>query len=182
MTANKNSYTNTALATARRCLTEYDFRYEQLLESDGADSEALQVGSLWHLAHDLKHTGDRLDAYVAIEKHAPSLLWAEKLKRLFAAYHWRWHDEEFEVEESEKTFAITIDGVDYEGQLDGVLRLADGRRGIIERKTTSDSVEDNSALWGKLRMDVQTGLYATACGFVPSFILYDVVRKPTIDP
>jgi hypothetical protein len=36
--------------------------------------------------------------------------------------------------------------------------------------------------WDRLRLNVQVGLYASACGFVPDFILYDVVRKPTIAP
>ena len=57
-----------------------------------------------------------------------------------------------------------------------------GRRGVLERKTTGDSLDAESAYWERLRLDVQVGLYSLACGFEPAFILYDVVRKPTIRP
>ena len=116
------TFTNTLLATGRRCLTELDLGYDQKLASDGEDSEALQVGQAWHAAHHAD--AEARDVYAEIG----------------------------------------------------------GRRGVLERKTTGDSLDAESAYWERLRLDVQVGLYSLACGFEPAFILYDVVRKPTIRP
>jgi len=175
-----DSYTNTALATARRCLREYDLRYIHRLELDSEDREVLQVGTTWHKAHD---ANTRLaDPYLAIDKHAPSVLWNEKLRRLFAAYAWYWKDQPLRVVDSERTFHVEIQGYKFSGQIDGIVETDDGRRGVLERKTTSDGLEAESSYWDRLRLDVQVGLYSLACGFRPDFILYDVVKKPTIRP
>lgn len=174
------SYTNTSLATARRCLTEFDLRYLQRLERDGEERESLQVGQAWHRAFFVQHQGG--DPYAELTKRAPSPLWAEKLRRLFAAYAWYWAEQPLELVEAEATFHVQHADDFYSGQRDGVVALADGRRGVLERKTTSDSVEAGSAYWDRLALDVQVGLYAVTMDPLPSFILYDVVRKPTINP
>lgn len=174
------TYTNTSLATARRCLTEFDLRYMQQLEPEGADSEALQVGQTWANALDVEHKGG--EPYLAIQKRAPSAIWEEKIRRLFAAHYWYWKDQPFKVIETERTFCVEHLGVEYEGRLDGIVEMDDGRRGLLECKTTSDSVDAGSLFWDRLRLDVQVGLYALALPMLPSFILYDVVRKPTINP
>lgn len=171
--------TNTSLATARRCLREYELRYELQLELDYEDREPLQVGQAWHRAFHAQQTGR--DPYAEIDARAPSPLWIEKLRRLFAAYAWHWKDQPLEFDASEHTFRTEIAGSEFEGQLDGIVWM-DGRRGIIERKTTSDGLDSESAYWDRLRLDVQTGIYSSAIDFRPDFILYDVVRKPTINP
>ena len=177
------TYTNTGLGTARRCLTEFDLAYNLRLASDDVDSEALQVGQAWHKAFHYAHKESDVNAgYDALRVSAPGHLWNEKLARLYAAHQWYWKDQPFELEIAEHTFKVEFNGNVYEGQIDGIVRLSDGRHGILERKTTGDSLSAESLYWDRLRMDVQVGLYAMACGFVPSFILYDVVRKPTINP
>lgn len=191
MTTTEISYTNTALATARRCLTEFDLRYLQRLERDGVESEALQVGQAWHKAFEHMETaaleaGEPSDnfrsiGYGAINAAAPSPLWAEKLRRLFAAYHWYWRDEPFEFEKVEHSFAFELDGRLFRGQYDGKIKL-DGQVGLLERKTAGESIGTESAYWNRLTMGVQVGLYGLAFPEFPAFILYDVVRKPTINP
>ena len=177
------SYTNTSTSTARRCLTEYDLGYNLQLEPVDYNREALQVGQAWHKAFHYAHTENEVVAgYQALQLHAPSRLWNEKLGRLYAAYGWYWASQALEIEEAEPTFSVEFHGITWEGQIDGIVRLPDGRRGVLERKTASDSLDAESLYWDRLRLDVQTGLYASACGFVPDFILYDVVRKPTINP
>lgn len=173
------TYTHTGLKTARRCLTEFDLTYNLKLASDADDGEALQVGQTWHKAFHEQHLGG--DPYALISGVAPSGLWYEKLRRLFAAYAWKWESQEFEVIEAEHTFRTPFGGLVFEGQIDGIIEI-EGRRGILERKTAGDDLSAESSYWERLRLDVQVGLYAIACGFVPSFILYDVVRKPTINP
>ena len=177
------TYTNTALATARRCLTEYDLGYLQRLEPVGDERETLAVGSAWHKAFEVAHReGDQSAGYQSIRETAPSRLWAEKLGRLYAAHLWYWSEQPLRLLEAERTFRVDVAGVTFEGQLDGIVELEDGRRGVLERKTTSDGLEAESSYWDRLTMDVQVGLYSLALDFVPSFILYDVVRKPTISP
>jgi hypothetical protein len=174
------SYTNTSLATARRCLREFELRYGRKLELDAEDREVLQVGQTWHRAHDAVQRGG--DPYGTIDTHAPGDAWKEKLRRLFAAYGWYWKTQELDIVESERVFHVELLGRKFSGQIDGIVRIADGRCGVLERKTTSDGLEAESSYWDRLRLDVQVGLYALACGFKPDFILYDVVRKPTIRP
>lgn len=175
-------YTNSELATARQCLTKCDLRYNQHLTPDAANAEALDVGSAWHAAFDFAHKeGEHGAGYDAFRIHAPSRLWNEKLGRMFAAYEWYWKEQEFHVVESEHTFRTELNGIAFEGQLDGVIDIG-GRRGVLERKTTSMGIEEGAMYWDRLQLDVQIGIYASAVGFVPSFILYDVARKPTINP
>jgi hypothetical protein len=181
------SFTNSSLACARLCPRKYELQFNQRLERDfGFLSEALAVGSCWHLAHDVQTKGG--NPYEAIAKHAPSLLWSVKLSRLFSAYGWYWHDNQLALVESEKTFRIEVDLLNadgskfiLEGQIDGKLRTPDGRRGNLERKTTSEAIDDASDYWKHLRLDAQVGIYGIASGR-PDFILYDVVKKPTIRP
>jgi hypothetical protein len=181
--ANHIGYTHSSLATARRCLTEYDLRYNLLLEPDSDENrEALDVGTTWHNAHAALHTKGEAAAYEAIAAHAPSPLWAEKISRLFAAYRWYWRDSGFAVIESERVFEVEFNGKLFRGARDAILRTPDGRRGLHELKTTSDSVDAESSYWDRLRLDVQIGIYAHAEKDLPDFIVYDVVRKPTINP
>ncbi len=171
------SYTNTRLATFRRCKREHYLAYELLLDNE-ATAEHLVVGDSWHKSFELA------DAYAAIDATAPGRLWREKLRRLRAAYDWKWGDDGLEIIEPERQFRVEINGITYEGKTDGVGRfVGDEREGLIERKTTSDDVGPVSFYWHKLRLDTQVGLYGLAFGGqYPSFILYDVVRKPTISP
>lgn len=177
------SYSNTSLSTARRCLEEFNLRYVQQLERVGADREILQVGSTWARAFDMAHKAqDDAAAYSSIAHHSPSDLWAEKLRRMFAAHRWYWASQPLKMIESESTFHVELNGVKFSGQRDGIVELADGRRGVFEQKTTSYDIADEADYWDKLRMDVQVGLYALAEKELPDFILYDVMRKPTIRP
>lgn len=177
------SYTNTSLTTARRCLTEYDFRYLQLLEREpdaSFDREALAVGECWHKAQEAHARGE--DAYAAIAKHAPNELWQVKISRLFAAHGWFWQSQPFKVIEPEREFLVELDGRRFRGKLDLYIEMPDGRRGLVEYKTSGEDVSDTSSYWTRLRMNVQVTLYALALPAQPDFILYDTVRKPTIRP
>lgn len=186
------SYTNTALATFRRCPHEFELRYDQQLERDGDEREVLQVGQTWHKAHEAKSkvttglmtsTGTPDDAgFAAIFGHAPSAKWNTKLARLFAAYAWFWESQPIETIEPEQTFKVKLGDDDIEGQLDGIIKI-DGRIGIHEYKTSGEDIAVGASYWNRLTLDVQTPLYflaARAMGYEPEFILYDVTRKPTI--
>lgn len=176
------TYTNSCLSAARSCLRKYELRYELLLEMDREEErEPLAVGTCWHGMHDAAATGgEDLNApYTYATDHAPSELWAEKLRRLFAAQEWYWKDQPLQIVEPEKRFRVKIGGITFEGKVDGILTDDAGRRGLLERKTTADAVDAESDYWKRLRMDVQVGIYGLAFER-PAFIVYDVVRKPGI--
>lgn len=191
------SFTNSSLAVARSCLRKFQLQFDYQLElAIGEPSEALQVGSTWHKAHHYHATGR--DPYQAIHRHAPSPLWIVKLSRLFAAYHWYWKSQPLRIASSEWRFRMKInqnmpefmvqdseesEPFEIEGQVDGSFYLDESgaQVGIVERKTTSEDLGAESSYWNRLRLDTQCGIYALA-GQRPAAILYDVVRKPTINP
>jgi len=178
------SYTNSSLATARRCLHEFELRYMHQLEREGDLNEALHVGQTWHKAHECETAED---GHHAIAKHAPGKLWQVKLSRLFAAHHWYWDQRDpLKIVERERTFAVTAGDTKFRGQIDAIVELADGWSAILERKTTGFDIAPSAPFWNRLRLDVQVGLYAMAFGVTTGNplppIIYDVVRKPTINP
>ncbi len=174
------SYTNTSLAAFRRCPREFYLRYMCQFERDDEDREALAVGSAMHKAFDA--AANDQDPYAAIMRHAPSALWVEKLRRLYAAHEWYWSDQKLAVVEAEQTFEFEYAGRKYRGQRDAKVQAKDGRIGVLERKTTGFDISSGAMYWDRLRLDVQVGLYALSMPERPSFILYDVIRKPTINP
>jgi len=195
------SYTNSCLSCFRRCPREFDLRYRQQLERAGDDREVLQVGTTWHKAHDaaskkaqaihppdpFQVRGDPacdLAAYQVIREHAPGAKWNEKLRRLFAAYRWKWANHDLKIVESEHQFDYLDEyGKRRRGQIDGIVEI-DGAVGNLERKTSSEDLDDGSTFWQRQRMGSQVSIYANAfkalTGTAPAFTLYDVVRKPTI--
>lgn len=181
------SYTNSCLSCFRRCPREFDLRYQLQLERAGDDREVLQVGTTWHKAHDVAtKAGDDAAAYNAIREHAPGAKWNEKLRRLFASYRWKWASQVLDIKRSEFQFDyLDVQGIRRRGQIDGVIEI-DGALGNLERKTSSEDLDDGSTFWQRQRMGSQVSLYANAfkelTGKAPAFTLYDVVRKPTIRP
>lgn len=178
------TYTNSALACARECLRKYRLRYDLRLELDrDSDHEALTVGTAWHLALELQRDPSRFDR---VREAAPSELWGEKLVTLAVAYDWYWGTE-LEMLAAEVEFHTELNGIPLRGKIDGIVRMPDGRVGLIEHKTTSADLAGD--YWQRLRMDTQVGIYSLACRGLdyfpsgsPDFIIYDVVRKPTIRP
>jgi hypothetical protein len=204
------SYTNSSLKTMRECPRKFQLKYVERLELRFDDREALQVGTAWHSAFSfakeyldelIENQGsdeglaeivkDRTSEF--LRSVAPSAIWGEKLVRLWYGYHWHYaqFDAQYTDEIREHAFEVLLGGQPFRGQIDAVTVNASGRRGIRERKTTSDSLEDGSMYWDRLRLDTQVGVYGRAAALDDSlgfqgrpidFILYDVVRKPTINP
>lgn len=56
---------------------------------------------------------------------------------------------------------------------------------IVEHKTSTEDITSGSSYWKKLTLDVQLNVYLTgarALGHDPVGILYDVARRPTLQP
>jgi len=72
--------------------------------------------------------------------------------------------------------------IGFQGKLDAIVKLDDGRLALLERKTTA-SLDDN--YWTRLEFDSQVAGYfvaARALGFDVQTVLYDVAEKPSIRP
>ena len=118
----------------------------------------------------------------------------ETIRALLAGYFWRYADSMFEVVAAELQFDIPLASprsgsksrtFHLAGKIDAIVRLPDGRRAVLEYKTTSDDIAPDSQYWLRLRKDPQISLYylaARAAGHDVQTIVYDVARKPAIQP
>ncbi len=71
------------------------------------------------------------------------------------------------------------------GKLDLIAADIDGRRWIVEHKTSSESLEPGGTYWRRLRMDTQVSTYfdgALALGHDVAGCIYDVLAKPAQRP
>lgn len=183
--------TASRMTTLLACPRRHYWRYEiGLRKVESAD--ALRFGSAWHRAMEALGQGmSTEDAYKAalgevqeIDELAAATLWG-----LFAAYVMRYGlDRSVEVLHREVEFQTVIDRsrtFHAAGKIDGLGRLADGRLCLVEYKTTSSSLEPDSDYWLRLRADTQILMYvsaARALGWDVATVVYDVTRKPAIQP
>jgi hypothetical protein len=69
------------------------------------------------------------------------------------------------------------------GKIDGLGFLKDGRKCLLEHKTSGEDISDGADFWIRLRFNPQVYQYVSAGreeGERPEVIVYDVTRKPTI--
>lgn len=196
--------TNSCLACHRTCPRKYKFQYELGVRPEKT-SQALRMGSNVHAGLDMLAMGIELqkvlDTVLAQYESVPA--WADAhewmtegytVQRLVHAYAMRYEHENFEIVETEMPFFVKIENPEtgkptpsftLAGKIDKIVRLPDGRLAILEHKTTSDSIDENSDYWNKLRLDMQISLYLLAArqeGYEIGTIIYDVIRKPGISP
>jgi len=120
---------------------------------------------------------------------------------LLSGYFWYWERPEISNEirpvrfiESEKGYVLPIRNPDtggisrtfqFAGKRDQIVELGDGAIVVMENKTCGDSIEPGSEYWLRLRIDQQITGYVKAAraeGHAITDVLYNVVRKPTIEP
>ena len=156
--------------------------------------------------------GDAITAAVAQYESLPT--WAntdekvhewmierETVARLLSGYFWWWERDDIradirpvEIIETEGAFEIPIRNPEtgratqsftFAGKRDKIIQLADGRRAVMEHKTTGDDISPTSDYWRRLRLDSQISGYMLAArehGHEVQTVLYDVIKKPTIAP
>jgi hypothetical protein len=139
---------------------------------------------------------DRYDARIRDGQGAPDrlALEAEKARRMVQGWAWRWSKANIEYAMTEREFLLPIENPEtnratpnfkFGGKIDNVIKLPDGRLAVMERKTCSESLESESTYWKRLRLDEQITNYlnaAQAGGYAVESIVYDVIRKPSINP
>jgi hypothetical protein len=172
------------------------WRYEAGLQRE-VPGLALRFGSAWHRAMDARAGGADFEAALAAAVPAGcgetlDELAIATLSALLAAYYSHYGSgaaDAIPVTRSEVEFRHPLDGsrtFEVAGKIDGLAGEPGGAPcALVERKTTSDNLDPDSDYWLRLRADTQLLQYVPAArllGFNVTRIVYDVVRKPQIEP
>jgi Holliday junction resolvase-like predicted endonuclease len=188
--------TNSRAKAFRRCArfhqNSYILRYRPCQKA-----EALHFGSVFHLmlaawwtANPELRLSSALDEVGLRELDEIDRILAEEL---ILAYDARWSEEPLRTERVEVQFETALinpatGALSRTWRLGGkidVIASRDGRPMIVEHKTTSEDIAPGSAYWRKLRIDSQVSTYflgAQSIGFDVETCIYDVIRKPKLEP
>lgn len=184
---------NSGIAAFNRCPREYSFRYV-LRRQAKTKSDALRFGSLFHIGLNAWWlcNGDPVDklnaanaALVQDEAGDEEEIDRVKAEALLIGYTARWGDERYETIAVEKKFDIHMGHFRLRGAIDAVA-LRDGVVRNVEHKTTGQDISGGADYWRHVvTMDPQVSTYMHAgkfLGFNPRDTLYDVIRKPALEP
>lgn len=194
--------TASSLSTMRSCPRQHWFKYELMLSKD-REAAPLRMGSAFHEAMHLKAIGspDGLCLHGALKGYEHTPEWAdpvdwaterETVKAMVKGHfrHWREQDITFICAEQEFKIPLVNPETDrasrtfcMAGKIDGIVRLHDGRLGVMEYKTSGDQIHAGSDYWMRMQCDPQIGIYiiaARALGHDVVTVAYDVTRKPSI--
>ena len=200
-----NLLTHSRMSCAKNCMRRHYYKYELGLRREQT-ATALRFGSAYHAAleqYDIN--GGDMDACIATlnTQYADVPAWAdadewhterEQVAWLFAGHCHRYADDGFEVVATEQVFDLPLVNPDtggtstvwrMAGKIDRIVRLPDGRLAVQEYKTCGTDISPDSDYWARLRIDQQISLYMLAAqrlGYDVQTVIYDVTRKPTIQP
>lgn len=203
--------THSRMQCFKTCRRKHQFQYELGIRRE-RKSQPLRVGEAVHVGLDCRAKGGTVDEaiLVAVAGYDDPPIWAiaddetldrwyverETVARLLAGYFWYYGENNFEVVASELSFELPIRNPDtgrattsfrQAGKLDQLIRQIDGARqlAIMETKTCSEPLDVDSDYWKRLRLDIQISLYMLAArklGYNVTTIIYNAIRKPTIEP
>jgi len=200
-----NILTNSSMSTYKACPRRYFFQQELGLRS-ARESKPLRLGSVFHEGLDELARGATPQAVFEsacakyereLPEGADKTEWEVErftVATLLLGYAWRWSESQVEVLDSELVFSGRIINPEtgaatpvfnVSGKIDKIVRLADGRLAVMEHKTSSEDISPQSDYWLRLRMDQQVSLEmlgAKMSGWDVVTCVYDVVRKPAINP
>jgi len=168
------------LATFRRCPMEWRFRYVLRREPRRPKAQALTKGTAIHKVVGAYHRGEKPDL-------SPLSPQDRALVRGYRAY-WGEPDRQLEMEKTDVPFSIMIDPtIMVVGEFDGkgIRKDRNGKKTIVEHKSSSEDITIGSAYWNKVVLvDSQVTSYLLASqlmGWGQVEILYDVLLKPKTD-
>lgn len=173
------------------CEKKHYFRYEQGLVPD-VDDEALTIGSAIHRMFETQAAGG--DVWPVLQEAKIEPYAYQGAANMWMAYDWHWKQAPLDMLACEVPFDLPLNNPETgsptplfrrAGKIDGIVRLADGRLAVLERKTTTTDISLDEDYWVRLRMDSQiTGYFLAAreLGYDVQTILYDVLKRPTIRP
>lgn len=186
-----NLLTASRMSALLQCPRKHFWAFEVGLRPE-TDSLALRFGKAWHSAIEARWNGGEFETALAAavpENAQLDELAVATLSGLLAGYFRRYQGEDLiakvhpEVQfdhplAASRTFTVA-------GKMDGLVELRDSRLALKEDKTTADSIAPDSDYWLRLRFNSQLLQYvlaARALGWDVAIIIYDVVRKPAIEP
>ena len=173
------------------CPRKHFWQYEIGLKKD-APALALRFGSAWARGMESYWRGDLYET--ALARAIPEGIDLDELNcsiiaSLLAAYfdYYGTASQYGRMEPEVEFGPHKIEGTDFmaQGKLDALGILKDGRGAIIEAKTTSDSINDDSDYWLRLRFNQQILHYILESRSLAAdvqTVYYDVTRKPAIAP
>lgn len=183
--------TNSRAECIRECEKKHYFRFEEGLVPE-VESEHLYIGTAIHAMFEAHHRG--IDPWPVLQDAPMDPFAYQATAAMWSAYQWRWTNEPLDMKECELPFELPLVNPETgaptplfrrAGKIDGIVRLADGRLAVLERKTTGLDIDLDEDYWVRLRMDSQiTGYFIAAreLGYDVQTILYDVLKRPTIKP
>lgn len=147
--------------------------------------DALGVGQVFHAGMERLLTGQPLDLREYADKVSPED--ATMIGAMLLGIPRRWEEGyttvgvelPFELPVRKPDTGYPLRGVRYRGFVDAILEK-DGRRYVLEHKTTSDVISGFGPYWARLAIDDQIALYRIA--FNADGIIYNVARKPRLKP
>ncbi len=183
--------THSRMVSAKTCLKKHYYRYELGLQKD-RPSQPLRMGSAVHKGLETGKLPPKPDCPDWAEDHEWDIEWVKVYELLKGYWHY-WHDDRVTYIKREMKFELPINNpetghptpsfkkagiIDAIGEMDGTLYL-------VEHKTTSDTLDEDSDYWKRLRLDQQISHYMIAArelGYPVASVFYDVIKKPTIRP
>jgi hypothetical protein len=192
--------TNSRAKTFRDCALRHHYQYV-LGYLPRATSHPLWFGDVAHRAlqayWECRRDGgpDALEAALSALPADADAFDLARLRVMLTAYAVAWDREDVEVLAVEQEFTLPLlnplSGAasrDWQlaGKIDLVLRYAaDGRTVIVEHKTSSQDVSPGSDYRRRLTLDTQVSQYVMggeSLGYAVDAIVYDVLRKPKLEP
>ena len=217
--SNLNKISASSIASFKACTTRYRLAYVEGLRP-AIEADTLRTGSSWHGAIEAyeKADGDKMVAameylnnrYAEVPVHKTTAEYALEQVTLITCltgYVWYWTNDPIEVLAVELPFDLPLHmpksglplptaEVVRTGKIDALVQRG-GKIGVLERKTTSRSLDPDSDYWDRWRKDTQISNYCLAlrdmkaAGLLPKNIpldmpwagvIVDIFRKPTIGP
>lgn len=188
----------------KTCRRKHHFAYDLGIRPR-EDARALRMGSIHHAALKAAANQHTFDEAIAVireryeelpEGYDPKdwMYECETVERIFCGYVWRWQAQPLNYVAKEMAFQLPLKNPatgaasrewTWDGVIDGIIQLDDGRLAVVEHKLLSEDLDPSSAMWRRMRVDHQISLYVLAArqlGYEVESVLYDVSRKPTIKP
>ena len=199
---NKEQLTVSRMYCWNNCQRKHLYAYDYGVRA-AQDSDALKFGTAWHSAQEVRAKNYRPDMDCEARANLAQGMfeaalgtatnWDEfmvaTLQGAIAAFVEIFRDDVIAVMEPEKEFTYPIDGsrtFEAAGKIDGLATLKDGRKALVEHKTTSEGIEEaDASYWARLRLNFQLCRYvkgARSLGYDIETVIYDVFRKPAIKP
>ena len=184
----KQTLSVTRLNNFTACQRKHYYAHELGLRRIQQDF-ALRFGGAWHACLEARWIGATYDAALAAGFPADAQ-WDEFTlatgAAMLAGYYRRWENEIVASIRPEVEFTHPIAGsrsFESHGFIDGLGVLVDGRQAVVESKTTSEELGDDSGFWERTKNNQQIMQYvlaARALGCDIRVVIYDVTRKPAL--